>query len=91
MKRREWKRILSCASAAVMMIGVLGGCGKQAKDNETQTSPETAVEESAASSETVSQEITFPLKEQVELTIATEDGTVASLANNLPLWEEIEK
>jgi len=91
MKRREWKRILSCASAAVMMISVLGGCGKQAKDNETQTSPETAVEESAASSETVSQEITFPLKEQVELTIATEDGTVASLANNLPLWEEIEK
>ncbi len=35
--------------------------------------------------------ITFPLPEQVELTIATSDSSVASLADNLPVWQEIQK
>ena len=90
MKSRKVKKILSCALATMMAAGVLSGCGSQATGNVEETSQATAptgtTEESAAA-----EEITFPLKEQVELTIATEDGTVASLANNLPLWEEIEK
>ncbi len=90
MKSRKVKKILSGALAAMMAAGVLSGCGSQATGNVEETSQATAptgtTEESAAT-----EEITFPLKEQVELTIATEDGTVASLANNLPLWEEIEK
>lgn len=90
MKSRKVKKILSCALATMMAAGVLSGCGSQATGNVEETSQATAptgtTEGSAAA-----EEITFPLKEQVELTIATEDGTVASLANNLPLWEEIEK
>ena len=41
--------------------------------------------------ETADTGITFPLAEQVELTIATPDGSVASLADNLPVWEEIQR
>ena len=90
MKSRKVKKILSCALATMMAAGVLSGCGSQATGNVEETSQATAptgtTEGSAAA-----EEITFPLKEQVELTIATEDGTVASLAINLPFWEEIEK
>lgn len=38
-----------------------------------------------------SEKITFPLKETVELKIATPDGTTASLSANLPIWQEIER
>lgn len=41
--------------------------------------------------ETADTGITFPLAEQVELTIATPDGSVASLADNLSVWEEIQR
>lgn len=36
-------------------------------------------------------DISFPLPEQVEISVAAMDGTVASLADNLPLWQEIQR
>ena len=35
--------------------------------------------------------ITFPLESPAEIRIAAPDGMVASLADNLPLWQEIER
>ncbi len=58
--------------------------------SEAQASQESEPSSSAAA-EGDAEEITFPLAETVEITVATPDGTVASLADNLPLWQELEK
>ena len=81
MKKKRHGLIVGILSAA-MLTGVLAGC--QSSQEETQPIQDDA-------SGALPEQITFPLEEQVEITIATEDGTVASLADNLPLWQEIEK
>lgn len=47
--------------------------------------------EKASSEPEEIKKITFPLDEPVTLTIATPDGTTASLSSNLPVWQEIER
>ncbi len=81
--RGKGTRMTACLLAMVMAAGTLSGCGKDTAQEEAKV----------MSTEEINnmEDITFPLKEQVEITIATEDGTTASLANNLPLWKEIEK
>ena len=80
------KKLLSLFLAAAMVAGTLSGCGNlwgsQSQQGESG---------SDRSQDTSAGGITFPLAEQVEITIATEDGTVASLADNLPIWEEIQR
>ena len=104
MKRNSWKKIVAAASALALIMGCLTGCGgDEPKESSAQPSEQTQEqqpsESEAAGSDTgtpseeepASAGITFPLAEQVELTIATPDGNVASLADNLPVWEEIQK
>lgn len=103
MKRNKWTKVLAAASALTLTLGCLTGCAGEEPKNESSTQPSDQVESSGTaggeqntstepeSSEPVSQGVTFPLAEQVELTIATTDGTVASLADNLPIWEELQK
>ena len=104
MKRNSCKKIVAAASALALIMGCLTGCGgDEPKESSAQSSEQTQEQEpsesDAAGSDTgtpseeepISAGITFPLAEQVELTIATPDGNVASLADNLPVWEEIQK
>lgn len=91
MKKKSYG-LISCLLTAALFAGTLAGCGgaaaEPAESKEAVTEEKTAA---AAAKDQTADEITFPLKEQVEITIATEDGTVASLADDLPLWQEIEK
>ena len=82
------KKLLSLFLVATMAAGTLSGCGN-AREPQTQQG-----ETGSAGSQSMGTStggITFPLAEQVEITIATEDGKVASLADNLPIWEEIQR
>lgn len=45
----------------------------------------------SSTQETKIEEITFHLKEKVEIKIATPDGNTAALSANLPVWQEIER
>ena len=91
MMRNNWKRILATASALTLTMGCLAGCGEKTQDNDNGSTSSNAPVESQGTEGTATEKITFPLAEQVELTIATPDGAVASLADNLPVWEEIQK
>lgn len=82
--KKKGRTVISCMLAVTLAAGALAGCGSKSNTN-APTSIPTESELQAMD------DITFPLKEPVEITIATEDGTTASLANNLPLWQEIEK
>ena len=96
MKRNGWKKLLATAGVMSLTVGCLSGCG-----GEPQGNPQTGSTQPGSQAQEQSQEqsqeapgsakVTFPLAEQVELTIATPDGAVASLADNLPIWEEIQK
>ena len=69
-----------------LTVGCLSGCG-----GEPQGNPQTGSTQPGSQAQEQSQEqsqeapgsakVTFPLAEQVELTIATPDGAVASLAS----------
>lgn len=77
--RRALRCTLAVMTAAAMLtVTACGGSGAG------QTTATTAAEGKA-------EKITFPLKEPVELTIAAPDAKTASLADNLPVWQEIEK
>ncbi|HIW80801.1 MAG TPA: extracellular solute-binding protein [Candidatus Acetatifactor stercoripullorum] len=95
-KGRKWK-LLAGAMALVMTAGSLTACGsnegQQAADSQPQSvaGTESAAAESAGAQESEASKITFPLAEQVELTIATPDSSVASLADQLPVWQEIQE
>ncbi len=91
MMRNNWKRILATASALTLTMGCLAGCGEKTQDNDNSSTSSNAPVESQGTEGTATEKITFPLAEQVELTIATPDGAVASLADNLPVWEGIQK
>ncbi len=91
MMRNNWKRILATASALTLTMGCLAGCGEKTQDNDNSSTSSNTPVESQGTEGTATEKITFPLAEQVELTIATPDGAVASLADNLPVWEEIQK
>ncbi len=104
MKRRLLSVLLTAALAAGTLSGCGGGGGTTggasgaAAGSTTQAQQETQAPEqedsgqqTAAAGAEASGEITFPLAEPVEITVATPDGSVASLADNLPLWQEIEK
>ena len=77
------KKLLSLIFVAAIAAGVLSGCASSGLQGTSEGD-----DRGAQSAPT---EITFPLAEQVDITIATEDGTVASLADNLPLWQEIQR
>ena len=80
------KKLLSLFLAAAMVAGMLDGCG-----NPGGTQSQQEQSNAVGSQGTSAGGITFPLAEQVEITIATEDGTIASLADNLPIWEELQR
>ena len=96
MKRNGWKKLLATAGVMSLTVGCLSGCGGEPQGNPQTDSTQPgsqAQEQSQEQSQEApgSAKVTFPLAEQVELTIATPDGAVASLADNLPIWEEIQK
>lgn len=83
MKRNGWKKLLATAGVMSLTVGCLSGCG-----GEPQGNPQTGSTQPGSQAQEQSQEqsqeapgsakVTFPLAEQVELTIATPDGAVAS-------------
>lgn len=94
------KKLLALLLTAALAAGTLAGCGgsdgkesstpsSQSKESSQQSTPQGSGDASGEAQ--APGEITFPLAETVEITVATPDGTVASLADNLPLWQEIEK
>ena len=78
------KKLLSLILVAAMTAGALSGCAGSGSQGTSEGDDGRGTQ--AGSADTI-----FPLVEQVEITIATEDGTVASLADNLPLWQEIQR
>ena len=86
MKKKSLKRAVACVLAVALAAGALAGCGGNS------TTPSSAASTSTpASSAAQPEQITFPLAEPVELTIAAADLGAASLADNLPVWQEIER
>lgn len=89
------KSLLASILAASMTAGMLTGCGTQTgqKEEATAKTEEKTKASVGTESEASAEEpgVTFPLKETVTLTIATPDGKIASLADNLPIWQEVEK
>ncbi len=69
------RRLLTVVMIAVLALPLFAGGGA----------------ESTAGAPDEIRKITFPLAEPVEIRIATPDGTSASLANSLPVWQEIER
>ncbi len=88
MKKRGYG-IIAGLLAAAMVAGTFASC--QSAPADVQSAPADAPSAQGSESQAPAEPISFPLAEPAELTIATEDGTVASLADNLPLWQEIEK
>lgn len=94
-KSGKWKA-LACAVSFMMAAGSLAGCGSSGQSGGQETAASEAQTQAVSQTESVSEEkeeasgITFPLEEQVELTIATPDSSVASLADQLPVWQEIQ-
>lgn len=88
MKKRGYG-IIAGLLAAAMVAGTFASC--QSAPADVQSAPADAPSAQGGESQAPAEPISFPLAEPAELTIATEDGTVASLADNLPLWQEIEK
>ena len=100
MKRNKLTRILATLSVLCLTMGSLAGCGGEPSQESTptskqeessQTGSDAGTSQGSSAEEPQDTGVTFPLAEQVELTIATPDGNVASLADNLPVWEEIQK
>ena len=100
MKRNKLTRILATLSVLCLTMGSLAGCGGEPSQESTptskqeessQTGGDAGTSQDSGTEEPQDTGVTFPLAEQVELTIATPDGNVASLADNLPVWEEIQK
>lgn len=90
--RKRLQRVIS-AGLCLALVTLAVGCGSEADTAATQPQ-QTQSQEAEASTQKAEgeiKEITFPLEETVELTIATSDDPVASLANNLPIWQEIER
>ncbi len=78
------KRLTTGTIAAAMLLG-LAACGGTPEASSAGSAG------SAASDPSAIREITFPLEEPVEITIAAPDSNVKSLSDNLPVWEEIER
>lgn len=88
--KKVLKRIAAGLLIAALAAGMLAGCGSPsssaapAADSASTAAPATPAEPE-------SKQITFPLAEPAELTIAAADLGSASLADNLPVWQEIER
>lgn len=94
MKHNLRKRLLTVLLAMVMLAAVLASCSSETGSSSAgaDTSPSSSSGSgSAAGGEEGETPISFPLEESYTLTIAAPDGVNVSLANNLPLWQEIER
>ena len=86
--KKSLKRVAASVLALALTAGTLTGCSKSATSS--SAAPASTSASSTAQSEQT-EPITFPLTEPVELTIAASDLGAASLADNLPVWQEIER
>lgn len=84
-----FKRVASGMLALVIAVG-LTACGGGTSSASQPSSIVSGSVSEGAGAEAVDK-ITFPLAEPAEITIAAPDSKVGSLADNLPVWEEIQK
>lgn len=78
---KDLKRVAAVLLSAALTAVMLAGCSSSAAP----------AADSVSDASLESRPITFPLSEPAELTIAAADLGAASLADHLPVWQEIER